>query len=406
MSAEAKFSWFIPFLGALSALGPLSNDLFVPSLPLVASGLDAGGGAVQLTLSTLLLGLSLGALIYGPLSDQYGRKPVLAAGLAVYVVAAVLAALAQSLPALVAWRFLQGLGASAGSVLARAIVLDRWRGEQASRALSWMAIVTFLSPVFAPLIGGQIASLGSWSTIFWVHAAAGSVCLAVALAAVPATKRDPASRLRHRLAAYGVILRDRQAVGYIACMAAGFVGVVPLIANSSWVFQDYFGLTPFQYGLCFSLIMLGGSVGAYLNSHLVARAGISKLMGVGTASMAVGGISALALTAAGAGIPGILLPGVLYMFGVGFTFANALARTMSRFPHSMGAASAVFGVNQFLVGGLVAAGLSSLSEPTPFPLVVTVAVAGSACAALWWTWLRRLPAPDSRGGVDAPAPVK
>jgi MFS transporter, DHA1 family, multidrug resistance protein len=390
-SGEAKFSWFIPFLGALSALGPLSNDLYVPSLPLVAAGLGAGGGAVQLTLSTLLLGLSLGALIYGPLSDQYGRRPVLAAGLAVYVVAAIMAALAQSLATLVLWRFLQGLGASSGSVLARAIVLDRWRGEQASRALSWMAIVTFLSPVFAPLIGGQIASLGSWPTIFWFHAVAGTVCLVVALGTVPSSQRDPASRLVERIAAYGVILRDRQAIGYIACMALGFVGVVPLIANSSWVFQNYFGLTPFQYGLCFSLIMLGGSVGAYLNSRVVARAGIGKLIGIGTASMAAGGLGALVLTLSGAGIPGILIPGVLYMFGVGFTFANALARTMSRFPHAMGAASAVFGVNQFLVGGLVAAALSSLSEPSPLPLAATMAIAGFACAALWWCWLRRLP---------------
>jgi DHA1 family bicyclomycin/chloramphenicol resistance-like MFS transporter len=390
-AGEAKFSWFIPFLGALSALGPLSNDLYVPSLPLVAEGLEAGGGPVQLTLSTLLLGLSLGALLYGPLSDQYGRKPVLAVGLAVYVGAAVMAALAQTLTALVLWRFLQGLGASSGSVLARAIVLDRWRGEQASRALSWMAIFTFLSPVPAPLVGGQIASFGRWPTIFWVHAAAGAACLAIALATVPGSQRDPASRLLARIAAYRSILRDRQAVGYIACMASGFVGVVPLIANSSWVFQDYFGLTPFQYGLCFSLMMLGGSAGAYLNSRLVARAGITKLIGVGTAAMAIGGIAALVLTLAGAGIPGILIPGVLYMFGVGFTFANALARTMSRFPHAMGAASAVFGVNQFLVGGIVAAALSSLSEPSPLPLAVTVGVAGSVCAWLWWGWLRRVP---------------
>jgi DHA1 family bicyclomycin/chloramphenicol resistance-like MFS transporter len=392
VSAEAKFSWFIPFLGALSALGPLSNDLYVPSLPLVAAGLNAGGGPVQLTLSTLLLGLGLGALIYGPLSDQYGRKPVLAAGLVVYVAAGVMAALAQSLAALVAWRFLQGLGASSGSVLARAIVLDRWRGEQASRALSWMAIVTFLSPVLAPVIGGQIAALGSWPTIFWVHAAAGVVCLVVALLTVPRSRRDPASHLLSRIAAYREILRDRQAVGYIACMAFGFVGVVPLIANSSWVFQDYFGLTPFQYGLCFSLIMLGGSVGAFTNSRIVARVGISRLLGVGTAAMALGGAMALVLTLLGAGIAGILIPGVLYMFGVGFTFANALARTMSRFPHAMGAASAVFGVNQFLVGGLVAAGLSALSEPSPLPLAITTAAAGCACAALWWGWLERLPA--------------
>jgi MFS transporter, DHA1 family, multidrug resistance protein len=391
-TAEAKFSWFIPFLGVLSALGPLSNDLFVPSLPLVADRLAAGGGSVQLTLSTLLLGLSLGALVYGPLSDQYGRKPVLAAGLAVYVVAAVMAALAESLTTLVLWRFLQGLGASSGSVLARAIVLDRWRGEQASRVLSWMAIFTFLSPVLAPLVGGQIASFGAWQTIFAVHAVAGAACLVVALAAVQSTARDPTSRLLQRIAAYGPILRDRQAVGYMACTALGFVGVVPLITNSSFVFQSFYGLTPFQYGLCFSLIMLGGSLGAYLNSRVVARLGIGKLIGIGTASMAVGGTAALVLTLAGGGVLGILLPGVLYMFGVGFTFANSMARTMSRFPSSMGAASAVFGVNQFLVGALVAAGLSLLSTPSPLPLALTTALAGCTCAAVWWGWLHKLSA--------------
>jgi DHA1 family bicyclomycin/chloramphenicol resistance-like MFS transporter len=389
-SEQAKFSWFIPFLGVLAALGPLSNDLFVPSLPLVADGLGAGGGSVQLTLSTLLLGLSLGALIYGPLSDQYGRKPVLAAGLAVYVVAAVGAALAQDLTTLVFWRFLQGLGASAGSVLSRAIILDRWRGEQASRVLSWMAIVTFLSPVLAPLVGGQIASLGHWPTIFWVHAGAGALCLAVSLATVRTTARNRDSGLLQRIAAYGSILRDSQAVGYMACVGLGFVGVVPLITNSSFVFQSYFGLTPFEFGLCFSLIMLGGSAGAYLNSRIVARFGISSLIGVGTLAMAVGGATALVLTLLGVGVLGILLPGVLYMFGVGFTFANSMARTMSRFPGSMGAASAVFGVNQFLVGALVAAALSTLSEASPLPLAATTAVAGCACAALWWGWLRKV----------------
>jgi DHA1 family bicyclomycin/chloramphenicol resistance-like MFS transporter len=386
-SEQARFSWFIPFLGALSALGPLSNDLFLPSLPLVASGLGVGGGPVQLTLSTLLLGLSLGALVYGPLSDQYGRKYVLAAGLALYVVAAVMAALAESLAALVLWRFLQGLGASAGSVLARAIVLDRWRGEQASRVLSWIAIVTFVSPVVAPLVGGQIASLGHWPTIFWVHATAGAICLAVALAAVPAAARDPQSRLLERIAAYGAILRDAQAVGHIACMGFGFVGVVPLITTSSFVFQSYFGLTPSEYGLAFSLIMLGGSAGAYLNSRIVVRAGTAKLVGFGTAAMAAAGATALASTLLGAGVLGILLPGVLYMFGVGFTFANAMARTMSRFPDSMGAASAVFGVNQFLIGALVAAALSA-ADPSPLPLALVTATAGSAAAALWWGWLR------------------
>jgi MFS transporter, DHA1 family, multidrug resistance protein len=387
---QARFSWFIPFLGVLTALGPLSNELYTPSLPLVAAGLGANGGAVQLTLSTLLLGLALGGLVYGPLSDQYGRKPVLTAGLAVYVVAAIMAARTQSLAMLVLWRLLQGLGASSGSVLARAIVLDRWRGEQASRVLSWLAIVSFLTAVISPLVGGQIASFGHWPTAFWVHAAIGAACLVLTLGTVRSTVRDPRGRLLQRIAAYGVILRDRPALGYMGCTAVGFVGVVPLITNSSFVFQDYYGLTPGQYGLCFSLMMLGGGVGAYFNGRIVARVGISKLIGLGTASMAGGGLLALLSTLLGVGMPGILLPAVLYMFGVGFTFANALARTMSRFPNAMGAASAVFGVSQFLIGAFVAAGLSSLAMPSPLPLALTTAVAGTACACLWWGWLKKV----------------
>ena len=139
---------------------------------------------MQLTLSTLLLGLALGALIYGPLSDQYGRRPMLAAGLAIYVAAGVMAALAQSLAALVLWRFLQGLGASSGACSRARSCSTVARRAGVARTV-WVAIVTFLSPVLAPLVGGQIASLGHWPTIFWVHAAAGALCLAVALAAVP-----------------------------------------------------------------------------------------------------------------------------------------------------------------------------------------------------------------------------
>jgi DHA1 family bicyclomycin/chloramphenicol resistance-like MFS transporter len=394
VSDEAKFSWLIPFLGALTALGPLSNDLYVPSLPLVSAGLEAGGGRVQLTLSTLLLGLSLGSLIYGPLSDQYGRKPVLVAGLAVYVVGAVLAARAMDLGTLVAWRFLQGLGASAGSVLGRAIILDQWRGAQASRALSWMAMVTFLSPVLAPVAGGYIASLGHWPTIFWVHAGAGALCLGVAVTALGSTPRNPSSRLLARIAAYRLIFRDGQALGYMTCTGLGFVGVVALVSNSSFVFIDYYGLAPYAYGFCFSAIMIGGVVGAFANSRIVARLGITKLVGIGTASMGVAGVAALAATLLGGGLLGILLPGVIFMFGVGFVFANSMARTLSRFPDSMGAASAVFGVNQFLIGALVAAALSLLAEPTPVPLAATMAGAGVSCSLLWWAWLRNLETSD------------
>jgi DHA1 family bicyclomycin/chloramphenicol resistance-like MFS transporter len=337
----------------------------------------------------MLLGLALGSVIYGPLSDQYGRKPILCIGLVVYVLAGVFSALSTDLTQLVAWRFLQGLGASSANVLARAIILDKWRGSQASRALSWVAMVTFLSPVLAPIVGGYVAGLGFWQTVFWLHALAGAVCLVLSLTMLPAAERDPHARLLQKIAAYGFILKDKQALGYMACTGLGFVGVVAFVSNSSFVFVEYFELEPYQYGYCFSMIMLGGTLGAFANSRFVARLGITRMIGIGTLAMAAGGVAALLATAAGGGIFGILVPAVLYMFGVGFVFANSMARTLSRFPRSMGAASAVFGVNQFLIGALVAAVLSLLSEPSPLPLVAAMAAAGLGGAAVFWGWLRR-----------------
>jgi DHA1 family bicyclomycin/chloramphenicol resistance-like MFS transporter len=212
---------------------------------------------------------------------------------------------------------------------------------------------------------------------------------------LPAAERDPDALLLQRIAAYGSIVKDTQALGYMACMGLGFVGVVAFVSNSSFVFVGYYDLEPYQYGYCFSMAMLGGSLGAFANSRLVARLGITKLIGVGTLAMAIGGVGALLATALAGGIFAILVPAVVYMFGVGFVFANSMARTMSRFPRSMGAASAVFGVNQFLIGALVAAALSLGSEPSPIPLVASMAAAGVGGAGIWWGWLRgRAPLAD------------
>lgn len=391
MSDRAQFTLLIPFLGALTALGPLSNDLYVPSLPLVATGLGASGGSVQLTMSSLLLGFSLGCLIYGPLSDRYGRKPVLMLGLALYVLAGVLSALSADLGTLVTWRFLQGMGASSGMVLARAIVLDRWTGEQASRAISWIMMITFLTPVIAPLIGGYVASLGYWPSVFWLQAGAGAVCL-LAVAMLPGDRRTKPTTVARALGAYATILKDVQTLGYLACVGLAFVGVIAFVTNSAIVFTGHFGLEPYQFGFCFSFVMAGGSIGSYLNSHLVDRHGISRMIGIGTVILAAGGTAVLIASATDAGLAATLLSLLLYVFGIGFVFANAVARTMSRFRENSGAASALFGVNQFLIGSIVAAALSLVATSTPMPLASAMAFAGLGAAAVWWGWLKRLSA--------------
>lgn len=387
-AAEARFSILIPFLAALSALGPLSNDLYVPSLPLVAAGLGVGGGSVQLTMSSLLIGFSLGALIYGPLSDRYGRKPILSVGLAVYVAGSVLSAYAGTLDMLISSRALQGLGAAASMVLARAIILDRWTGAEASRAISWVSMFTFLTPVIAPIVGGYVASWGRWPAVFWMQAAAGAVCLVVTVALLPRVRRTGQGSLLQSVAAYGTILKDRQALGFMGCTGLAFVGVIAFVSNSSYVLIENYGLAPHEYGYCFSGVMLGGSVGSYINSHLVRQLGIPRLLGIGTLLLAVGGGTSLVATALGAGLAGLVVPALVYVFGVGFVFANAMAQTLSRFQQKSGAASSLFGVNQFLIGAVVAALLSLAATPTPMPLVATMAFAGLACAALWWGWLR------------------
>jgi len=388
-SGQAKFTILIPFLGALTALGPLSNDLYVPSLTLVASGLGVTGGLAQLTMSSLLLGFSLGCLIYGPLSDRYGRKPLLCLGLTVFVVGGALSALSTDLGGLVTSRFVQGMGASSGMVLARAIILDRWTGAQASRALSWVAMFTFLTPVIAPLIGGYVASLGHWPTVFWLQAGAGALCLAVTLSMLPRVHRAASMSLIESVRAYGLIVRDTSALGYMACIGFGFIGVVAFVSNSSFVFIEYFGLEPYQYGFCFSFVMLGGSAGAFANSRFVHRLGISRMLGFGTMTLAAGGTIALLAGLMDTGLLPILLACLLYVFGIGFVFANAMARTLSRFRENTGAASAVLGMSQFLIGAIVAAILSLSENPVPLPLVSSMAIAGLGCAAVWWGLLAR-----------------
>jgi DHA1 family bicyclomycin/chloramphenicol resistance-like MFS transporter len=387
-SGKATFSILIPFLGAISAIGPLSNDLYVPSLALVSRGLSIGGGAAQLTMSSLLIGFALGCLLYGPLSDRYGRKPILCLGLAIYSSAAMLAALSTDLTELVAARALQGFGASSGMVLSRAIILDRWTGEEASRAISWVSIFTFATPVVAPLIGGYVATLGYWPAVFWLQAGTGALFLLVTLTMLRRVQVSVTTVLAS-LRAYGAIVTDRQALGYMLCTGLAFIGVVAFVSNSSFVLTERFGLAPHQYGYSFSFVMLGASLGAYMNGRFVTQLGISRMLGIGATLLALGGV--LALVSTSFGLLTLLLSCLVYVFGVGFVFANAVARTMTRFPQNRGAASAVFGVNQFLIGGIVAALLSLVNEASAVPLAAAMAFAGLGCALVWWGWLSRIP---------------
>ena len=280
----------VAFLGILHALAPLSNDLLVPSLPLAAQGVGAGDGDIQLAMSAVLIGFAAGQLVYGPLSDRFGRRPLLCVGLALYALASLLCAGSTDLGALLAGRLLQGLGGAAGLVLARAIILDRWTGAEASRVLSWVAAITFMMPVCAPLIGAYLAWVAHWPLVFWLQATVGALCL-LGAGALRAPDRGAGARasVAHGLLAYVDVVRDREVWLYMACMGCGHAGVMAFVSNSSFVFIRHLGLQPHAYGLCFSVVMLGGAAGAWLNGRLVVGRGIAALLSLGTVIVALAG---------------------------------------------------------------------------------------------------------------------
>lgn len=390
---------FIAFLGVLSALAPLSNDLLVPSLPLVADGLGSSDGDIQLTMTAVLVGFAMGQLVYGPLSDRFGRRPLLLLGLTLYGLACLLCANSADLPGLILGRWLQGLGGAAGMVLGRAVVLDRWTGTAASEILSWVAVIAFMAPVCAPLLGGYLASLGHWPAVFYLQGGVGAACLLGAVGLLRRARgpgRDVS--VMRSFAAYGAVLRDREALLYLACMGCGHAGVMAFVTNSSFVFVRHLGLEPYQYGFCFSIVMLGGATGSFLNGRLVMALGITRLLSIGTVIVALAGAIALAANLLLGGVFAILIPSLCYTFGMAFIFSNAIAHVLTRFRDRAGAAAAVVGVNQFLAGALAATVLSLNDVPSSIPLAAALAAGGLASAGLWWGWLRPGSGTTARAG--------
>lgn len=377
----------IVFLGILHALGAWSNDLFAPSLPLAADALGVGYGHIQLNMTALLLGFAAGQMLYGPLSDRFGRRSTLITGLAIYTFASVLCASAASLEELVAARTLQGLGGATGMVLVRAIILDRWVGEEASKVLSSVTMIAFLSPAVIPLIGGFLASLGHWPLVFWTHTGLGICLLLGALTLISGARgARPDVSVASRFRAYADVLKDRRALLLMGCVGIGHGGLLAFVTNSAFVFVTYFGLQPLEYGICFSAVMMGGVAGSLLNRRLVMDLGIPTMMAMGAITMALSGAAAVILNLLFGGIWSILVPSICYMFGMAFILTNAVAQVLSRFRGIAGAAAAMVGVNQLLLGAIAAAVLSLNEVPGAMPLAAALAVAGIGSATLWWAW--------------------
>src|SRR5688572_29116325 len=249
-------------LGALTAMGPLAIDMYLPTLPTIARDFGTTTAAVQVSLAVYFAGIAIGQAFYGPMSDRVGRKPALHFGLAVFIVSSIGCALAGDVRTLIVFRFLQALGGCAPLVVPRAVVRDHFDQQGSVRMLSVLMLVMGLAPILAPLIGGQLLVNFGWRSVFWVLAAYGTIWLAIVIPflreSLPADRRRR-QRLGDVLAVYGRLLRDRAYIGSVVSGGLIFSGLLAYIAGSPFVFIDLFDVPPERYGLFFGTNAIGRS---------------------------------------------------------------------------------------------------------------------------------------------------
>ncbi|MBX7432228.1 multidrug effflux MFS transporter [Mycobacterium sp. Y57] len=371
-------------LALLSAVAPFTTDLYLPGFPQMVTDLHTSPTAVQLTLTACLLGLAVGQLVFGPLSDRIGRVRPLIAGSAICVLASLAAVLAPTVEVLVAARFLQGLTGAAGMVIGRAIISDLATGRAAARAFSLMMLVGGLAPIVAPLAGGFIVGPLGWrgalAVILVLSVAMFGAVLAVIRETHTAQRR---ATLRDERVAAGSPLRDltrREFVGHLVAFGFSFAMMMAYISASPFVYQTMMGLTSAEYGAMFGTNALGLLLMSALSARLTTRFEPRSIAGVGLTVILASSVAALTLASAPAGAGWLAVPLFTGVAGMGLIYGNTTALALAAVPRAAGTASAVLGAAQFLLAALVSPLVGLGGEHTAVPLgVVMVASAVVAC---------------------------
>lgn len=378
---------YIIVLGALTALGPFTIDLYLPAFPVLQSELDVSEAAVQLTLTGTTLGFALGQLIVGPWSDAVGRRLPLILATAVHVLTCIGAAFAPDIVWLGVFRVLMGAGAAAGGVVAMAMVRDLFGGRPLVKMLSRLALVSGLAPVLAPVIGSQLLLVMDWRGVFVFLAGYGLVVMiAVALLIVetrPRTARDDRDR-RSLAQRYGSVLGDRQFVGVAVIGGMTFAGLFTYLSSSSFLFQGLYGFDAQQYGLLFAVNSLGVVFGVQASSRLSRRVGPQWILAITTVSLFTSaGLIAL-FDVLGFGLWGTLVPLWLFIASCGFSFPCVQVLGLVNHGREAGTAASLLGAVNFGVAGLLSpiSGIFGASSAVPMALVM-MATASVSILALW-----------------------
>lgn len=375
--------WLL-ILGAICAIGPLSIDMYLPGAPDMAREFGAGGQSIQLSVVSYLLGLIVGQLMYGPLSDHIGRKPPLYIGLTLYAIASVACLLAYSAPIFVFLRFFQGLGGCAGMVIARAVIRDKTAAIGTARALSLLMLVVSAAPLLAPLLGAALLSFWGWRAMFGTMALFGLFCLALIRFAMQETllpENRVAITWAKALNGYLVVLRDCKFMVYTICNGLVQGGMYAYIAGSSYILIDQYKMTPQQYGLVFAINSLGMIIASQINVYLVDRFELDNILS--KTLIFLGGLGLLGLMVPEEIPISVLLPGFFFFLTcIGFVGPNAAAISLSEQAKHAGTASALMGTLIFVIGAICGIAVTILHDGTVRPLIIIMAICGISAALL------------------------
>lgn len=370
---------FALILGSLSAFGPLSVDMYLPALPKLSESLGSPASLAQLSLTAFLLGLALGQLVAGPLSDIRGRKGPLIVSLIIYSVTSLLCAFAPSIWVLVALRFIQGASGAAGIVISRAVVRDLYTGSELTKFFTLLMLINGLAPIIAPVFGAFILNFVSWRGVFVVLFLIGVLMLLAVLFGLPETlnrEKRATGGIKQTFRTFGTLIQDRVFVGYALSQAFVSAAMFAYISGSPFVLQDIFGVSPQMYSLFFAVNGIGIVLFSQITGRMASRTGETKLLMTGLVIAAFGGTSLFVITWLGGGLLFIAPMLFLIVSAVGMVSATTTSLAMQKQEaRTAGSASALLGLLPLLLGAAASplVGLGDGTTAAPMGTVIGIA---------------------------------
>ena len=391
---------FLLLVGALSAFPPVTTAIYLPALPQLTHELGGTTAQGQQTLAAFFVGLSIGQLVCGPWSDRVGRRPVLVGGVLLYLATCLACGLVQSMPLMIALRFLQAMGASAAVVISSAMVRDRFDHRESAKVLSMVLLVRGLGPILAPILGGLIVTLGGWRSIFWVLAGFAAILGGVVVLLMGETRTEEVAeraRTESPLRAFGAVLSNPRTMAYVAASCLNFGCLFAWVAAAPFLLIGEYHLPPLWFGWVFGINAVGFMGAAQINRRLLHRHRPDAILPVGAAGAALAAAVLAADAFTGFGGPvGVLAPLFLVISSLGFVSTNAQAGALSVDPSRSGSVSAVFGSGQFLLGALAIAVGALISQEPARAMGAVMLVA--ALGALVFAWRASRPVAHSSAG--------